>query len=276
MLPETENSFVELPTGKKHVSFSEYRDWSECSYRHYLKNVKKLAKEEASLVMDYGTAVHSVCEHYLKNRIIDLDIGKTKLTELFNKNSVVEVFKDKYDVKFFNELQESFNDIFTGFEEYMESNFPGWEYVEAEHELYEHVSDDYKHAFKGFIDCIIRIPHKKGFKYWVIDWKTTTWGWSGQKKNDALAHRQLILYRSFWSKKSGVPIKDIKCAFSLFKRTAKPGKKHELVKISVGDITTERAIKGIRNMFSSVSRGIKLKNRDSCKYCPFLNTEHCR
>ena len=36
-----------------------------------------------------------------------------------------------------------------------------------------------------------------------------------------------------------------------------------------------REMKQVKNMISSVRKNIFLKNRNSCKFCPFLDTEHC-
>ena len=72
-----------------------------------------------------------------------------------------------------------------------------------------------------------------------------------------------------------VPLKDIRCGFILLKRGAKPGKVCELVKVSVGPKTLERAVKIMNSMIKMVKKGFNLKNRNSCNYCPYKDTEHC-
>jgi hypothetical protein len=158
---------------------------------------------------------------------------------------------------------------------WLDEQFPGWEFIDAEHALYEPL-DGFPHAFKGYIDLIIKAPGARGKPvYWLLDWKTTSWGWSMYKKNDELIRAQLILYKNFWSKKTNTDPKDIRCGFILLKRTAKPGSHCELVTASVGEVTTGRSLKVINSMVSSVKKGIAIKNRDSCMFCKFYNTPHC-
>src|SRR5271166_409512 len=76
-----------LPTGKPHVSFSEMRDWEDCSYRHRLKHVQKLALDKPGVHMDFGTAVHAACENYLKTRVMDKKIFLRKLHSLWKAHA---------------------------------------------------------------------------------------------------------------------------------------------------------------------------------------------
>ena len=59
---------------------------------------------------------------------------------------------------------------------------------------------------------------------------------------------QLILYKHFWSRKHNVPLKDIRCGFILLKRGGKPGNMCELVPVSVGPKSLDRATKMMSNM----------------------------
>jgi hypothetical protein len=86
---------------------------------------------------------------------------------------------------------------------------------------------------------------------------------------------QLILYKHFWAKKHNIDLKDVRCAFILLKRGGKKGKVCDIVKVSVGPKTYQKGIKLMRNMIKTVRRGAFLKNKNSCKFCPFLNTVHC-
>ena len=152
-----------------------------------------------------------------------------------------------------------------------------WEFVEAEENLYEPI-EGRDLSFKGFIDGIIKVPKKrgKGYNYWIIDWKTAgSYGWRRDKKQDIAMTAQLILYKHFWSIKHNIPLKDIRCGFVLLKRGGKPGKVCELVDVSVGPKTLDKGVKLMKNMISSVRNNIFIKNRNSCKYCPYFETNHC-
>lgn len=263
--------FENLPTGKPHVSFSELREWQDCSYRHKLKHINGLDLSEPSPILDFGTAVHASCEDFLKTKDLKPEIAESALRDAFEKQKE----NSAYTEKLLNSFIQEMNLILKELSIFMEDNFPNWETVDAEHFLYEPV-EKHPHAFKGYIDAIIKIKDKKNVdQYWLLDWKTTSWGWASDKKTDFKTHQQLIFYKNFWSKKMKIDPKNIRCGFVLLKRTAKIGSKCELVKVSVGDVTTQRAIKSLGNMLSSMKKGIALKNRDSCLYCPYKNTEHC-
>lgn len=261
---------VDLPTGKPHVSFSEYRDWSDCSYRHRLKYVNKIDLGKPGPLMDFGTAVHAACESFLRTRTMDASIATKMIEKVWEKNKDIKGFEPSTVQTFQAEAINILADV----PSFVETTFPGWEYIDAEHQLYEAI-DNHPQAFKGFIDGIIKVKSKNKDLVWLIDWKTTSWGWDMRKKTDEKVRTQLVLYKTFWSKKTGVDLKDIRCGFVLLKRSAKPNQHCELVPTSVGEVTASRSLKVINNMLSSVKKGIALKNRSSCTYCDYHMTEHC-
>jgi len=284
MTSETENkiSLPVLPTGKPHISFSEVKCWKECSWRHKLIHIEKVDVFEPSPFLPFGTAVHAGCESLLETNLVD-------------RETLISNFKKEWDKSNFDDpawiskqpgwykhapfetwakwANEMWNDVIP----FLDSTFPGWEIFKAEEDLYEDI-DDLNVKFKGFIDGVIKIPNKKGtgYQYWIIDWKTAqSYGWKREKKQDILMTSQLILYKHFWAKKHGIPLSDIRCGFILLKRAAKPGKICELVPVSVGPKSIEKATKIVKSMISSVRKGFYLKNRHSCGFCQFNNTDHC-
>jgi hypothetical protein len=266
------SAFENLPTGKPHVSFSELKEWQDCSYRHKLRHIDKIDLFVPSPILDFGTAVHASCEDFLKTRVMNTDVAVNLLIESFEKNKEIAEYK--------TELLDSFKreaiDILADIPQFLEDNFPSWETVDAEHALYEAIEKHPNHAFKGFIDGIIKTKGKRGEdQYWLLDWKTTAWGWTADKKSDHKIQQQLIFYKNFWSGKTNIDPRHVRCGFVLLKRSAKRGSHCELVKVSVGDVTSGRALKALNSMISSVRKGIALKNRDSCTYCQYKNTQHC-
>ena len=257
-----------LPTGKPHVSYSEVRVWTECPYRHKLEQIDKIGTFVPSEHLDFGTAVHSSCEHYLKTRVMDTDIALMKIVSAWDANKFPELEKWAQWAK--NALDEV--------PAWLDSEFPGWETVSAEEALYEEVEgrDAY---FKGFVDCLIKVPHAKGYDLWVMDWKTAgAGGWSPDKKRDKLVLAQVALYKSYLMKKHSELFEGaryVKCGYVLLKKGAKPGKRVELFPVSVGPVAMEKANKFVSNAIAGMRKGLQIKNRQSCKYCPFLNTEHC-
>ena len=268
----SENQFQVLPTGKPHVSFSEVKTWKDCSYRHHLTHVKKIDFFKPSPVLDFGTAVHASCEKYLLTREMDVKLCHDALDEAWAKHGSQEEFSEKA-LKVAKVESEV---ILSELPAFMDREFPDWVVVDAEHALYESV-EGHPHAFKGFIDGVIKCKGKRGEDlYWIIDWKTAgPGGWHPEKKRDVLVQMQLALYKSFLSAKLGLDKKNVRCAFLLLKRGAKPGKTCEAFRVSVGPVTEERAVKVVTDMVRTVAKRMFFKNRLSCKFCPFQDTPHC-
>lgn len=272
-----ENSTYEiLPTGKPHVSFSEVKLWKECSYRHHLIHVKKLDFFKPSPILVFGTAVHAACEDYLLTRVMKTEICINALEEAWAQNSENQEVKKDFTQKSLDTAKSEALMILTELPAFLDREFPGWEAIEAEHQLYEAV-EGHPHAFKGFIDGVIKCKGKKGEDlYWILDWKTSQRGWFREKKSDEMIKAQLALYKNFWHQKnSHLNFRDIRCAFVILKKQAKPGEHCELFSVSMGETPIKRSLKVMSNMLTSVKRGISLKNRDACTWCEFKGTEHC-
>jgi hypothetical protein len=264
--------FDNLPTGKPHISFSEVKLWKECSYRHHLIHIKKLDFSKPSPVLEFGTAIHSACEDYLLTRVMKPEICLKALDEAWERHVDVKEFTKKA----LDSSKEESQIILSELPAFLEKEFPGWEVVDAEHQLYESV-EGHPHAFKGFIDGVIKCKGKKGEEiYWILDWKSSQRGWFREKRSDEMVKAQLGLYKNYWHQKNPqVPFKNIRCGFVLLKKVAKPGEHCELFPVSLGEVPIKRSLKVVSNMLTSVKRGVAIKNRDSCTYCEFKGTEHC-
>lgn len=264
--------FELLPTGKPHVSFSEVKLWKECSYRHSLVHVKKINVFEPSPILEFGTAVHSACEHYLLHKEIKLELVTEHLAKAWSEN----VGKKGFDDTTLALMAGEATAILTELPQFLDASFPEWSIVDAEHELYESI-EGHPHAFKGFIDGVIKSKGKRDEDlYWIIDWKTSTRGWFREQKQDETKKYQLALYKNYWCQKNPhIDPKNVRCAFAILKRNARPGQHCELFPVSLGDVPIKRSLKVVNNMLTSVKKGIAIKNRDSCTWCEFKETEHC-
>ena len=279
---------VQFPTQKPHISYSEVRVWKECPYRHKLTYIDKIATDEPSPYLSYGTALHDALESFLKTKEMDVEIALSQIRSEWEKHGfdTPEWIKAQADYrasqgwrpKPHNYLDEwldwatnSLNDV----PAFLDSEFDEWETVSAEEQLYEFV-DGYDIFFKGFIDALLKVKIKGKEYYYVIDWKTAgDKGWFASKRRDILTWAQIALYKSFWMRKNGLDTKQVKCGFVLLKRGAKPSQTCELVKVSVGPKAEQNALSIMRSMVKTVRRGIFLKNRQSCLFCEFKNTKAC-
>jgi hypothetical protein len=255
-----------FPTGKPHVSYSEVKAWKDCSWRHKLVYIDKIDKFKPSPNIDFGTHVHAECEEYLEKRTFNLDRLESNIRSGWEKKGF-----ENPDT-WIKEAKQIIDEI----PEFLEKTFPNWEFIAAEHALYESVEgSDIK--FKGFIDAMIKAKNsREQDRLWIIDWKTTgPRGWAADKKQDFLVQAQIALYKYYTSQKFEVDPKEIKCGFVLLKRGVKKGKACELVEVSVGPKMLENANKLVTSMISNVTAGRTIKNRMSCTYCEFKNTDHC-
>ena len=272
---------------KEHISYSEVRQWKECPWRHKLLYIDKMKSYEESPHLHYGTIIHDGCESFLKTKKIEVDEVKYKIKQAwdehgFDSDDFIQLQTQKAQLQGWKYRHNKLKDWLQWCEasllslpDFLNDTFPGWEFVSAEDMLYESINDiDTK--FKGYIDCIIKVPHKNKFKYWIIDWKTSSGrGWSYEKQRDFLVQAQVILYKHFWGTKNSVKMSDIQCAFVLLKKVKTVGKSCQLVKVSSGPSSLEKSKKLIRSMIKTVEKEMYLKNRGSCKFCEFKDTEYC-
>ena len=266
------STFDLLPTGKQHVSFSEVKLWKECSYRHNLAHVKKIDLSKPSPVLDFGTAVHASCEQYLLTRGMKIEIAYEHMEKAWASHEGNPDFTPA-------SLEKAKSDaslILAEVPKFLDDTFPEWEVVDAEHQLYEAV-ENHPHAFKGFIDGVIKAKGKRGeILYWILDRKTTIRGWMREKRSDEMVKAQLALYKNYWCQKNPeIPFKNVRCGFVLLKKSAKLGEHCELFSVSMGDVPVKRSLKVVSNMLTSVKRGVAIKNRNACMWCEYKNTEHC-
>lgn len=277
-----------LPTNKHHVSYSEVVCWNECSFRHKLKYIDQIDDgDKGSEHTAFGHAVHTALEQYLLNHKdpkFSYDNAIDEAHNEFIKELEVVGYKGKDGESFLDALDAIPREV----PGWLDTEFPGWETVAAEFYLFEPIEGQTNKFFKGFMDTVIRFPKppRKGSKpkpegtpveweYWILDWKTTSWGWDLKKKTDKFKRMQLALYKHYWCTKLGIDFKQVKCGFVLLKRTAKPGNRCELVEISVGDKTREDALNLVSEMVNSIGKRMVLKNRNSCTYCKYHNTKWC-
>ena len=268
---------IMLPTGKAHVSYSEIKDWMDCSFRHKLKYVKKIDMFKPNTNLVFGTAMHSAIEHYVKTKTVDLGSAKKILDDAWEVNKDNEDFKKNNKEEFLNTIGNMLLDLPI----FLDETFKGWELVQTEENLMEDFAPLFeKHAglsLKGFVDCVLKVPAKKKgeWLYWIIDWKSTARPWTKVKLQDQKVTMQLVLYKKFWADKHKVPIKSIRCGFVTMLKKAKPGKFCRLIAISVGEVSINKSLIVINNSLTSIKRGMAIKNRNSCRFCDYKDTEHC-
>ena len=273
---------------KEHVSYSEVRQWKECPWRHKLLYIDKMRTFEESPHLHYGTIIHDACEHFLKTKELKIEEAQSKIKAAwdehgFDSEDFIQLQTQRAELQGWKYKHNKLKDWLQWAEtsissvpQFLDETFPGWEFQSAEEALYESI-ENIDTKFKGYIDCIIKVPHKEKYKYWVLDWKTSSGrGWSLDKQRDFKTQAQVILYKHFWGTKYNIPMKDIQCGFVLLKKVKTVGKSCQLIKVSAGPKNLEKSQKMVRSMIKTVEKKFFLKNRNSCIFCEFKNTDYCR
>lgn len=265
-----------LPTGKYHISFSEVSDWISCAFKHKLKHVQKIEIPEESEHLIYGSVIHDAIEDYLNGGELN---AENTASILRPQLMALEKFKTQENIV--DEFCESLKPIFNELPNFLKTNLSNFEIVEAEHQLQESLEAKPGRYFKGFIDAIFKIKKlnkitgEEEIEYIVADWKSSTKAWDNSKKKDLDKQMQMILYKYFWCRKMNIDESIVKCAWVVLKRNAKENEHIDIIYVPSEKEDIERSLKRVSQMITTLDKGIFLKNRNSCRFCPYANTEHC-
>ena len=270
-----------------HVSYSAWMAWRHgCQWMWKLQQIDKQYVNNYSIHFDFGSCVHFAleCLKRRKNRV-ELKhahvIFEKKLRLRYKQNSA------KYDkpavledfVKYGHTILDRLDDC---------NELKDAEVVYNEFKLMEDIerTDDVKIKFKGFIDMVIKTKDKRGNTIlYVCDFKTCSWGWPREKREDREVHYQVLLYKHFLCKKFDLDPKMVRTAFILLKkRPAKGAPVVEWFPVSAGPVSVQRAIDNLNSDLTDISNKCKdmsfKKDRQYCRdaygrVCPFFGTERC-
>lgn len=258
---------------KPHISFSELSNWHKCPWYHKLVYVDDIAGFKGSAHTAFGTAVHNTAEQLLLENVEDpISYFQKDFTKQIN-----QLQKDgvEYDEKLVEQMKTQGEDLVELILPALRIEFGKFELVAVEYSLYEDCKEDlgidYNFSFKGFIDLIIKTSDGK---IHILDYKTCSWGWKAEKKSSKMTNYQLVLYKYFYAKKYGIPLKDVECHFALLKRTAKKNRV-EIFKITSGQKKVENALDFTKKAVYNIHKQLYFKNRMNCTYCEFKHTKHC-
>jgi len=275
----------------KHISYSEWRNWHICPHYHKLTYIDRVAQFEGNIYTAFGKAIHTVCEFTLTSPEKYRDAGAIEalVKEQFLKELKALPEDAQHDAKANFKLKEwlvNGLDIIPDLYRCLVDKFgklgEDWEVLRAEEQLYVPITEftEAEKKFKGFIDLVVY--SKKDEKVHLIDWKTCSWGWRREKKSDKIMAYQLVFYKHFYARKYEVDPKDVDCHFVLLKRTAKPGKKAEFVRVTAAKKRTTDALNALTKALHNINKQNYIKNRLACTnckdrfgICEFYQTEYC-
>ena len=257
---------------QKRISYSEFKNWKECPWRHKLIHIDKVPYFEGNEFTAFGTAIHKMCEIILLDNSqspgeVFRNVFNDELEQLRADGAIIN---DSLITDMTVQAQNIYNDIKPALNKY----FNKFEIFSVEEPLMENMNqiESFGKKFKGFIDTIIKTEDGR---YHIIDWKTCSWGWPSQKKSDPIINYQLTFYKNFFCQKHNIDPKKVDTYFGLLKRTAKK-ENVEILKVTSGQKKTTNALKILENAVINIDKGNYIKNRLNCKYCKFYKTEKCK
>jgi len=254
-----------------HISYSELKDWHFCPFYHKLTRVDKIDGFKGNTYTAFGTAMHSVCEKKLLKEEFD---DKQYFLDTFAK-CITDLPDDvEVDGGLVDQMRTQGKKLVPHIEDALKDYFEEFEVLAVEMPLMEPIEDEEGYHFKGFIDAVVVTPDGKVH---IFDWKTCSWGWNSQKKNEKIVTYQLTLYKHFFAQRMKIDPKDIETHFALLKRTAK--RNHvEFFRVTSGPKKTENALKLLNTALYNIKKKRYIKNRLSCTSgygCKFYRTKHC-
>ena len=257
---------------KKHISYSEFKIWSECAHRHKLMYVDNISSFSGNEYTAFGTAIHDVCEQSALGSLSGPRHAQLLFENSFKKQ--LEQLSEDYEKNesLIKEMKQQGSNIIPEIIPGLIKYFGDFKVVSAEEKLYEPIDNQRELKFKGFIDLVLQTEDGK---YHILDWKTCSWGWDSRKKSNKLVVYQLVFYKYYFAKKHNIDPKNIETHFALLKRTAKKNNV-EFFRVTSGKKRMENALKALDKTLYYINRKFTIKNRLSCKYCEFYKTEHCR
>ena len=223
------------------VSFSQYSMWSSCPQQYKLSYIDGLSISNANIHLIFGTAMHETLQHFLdimynatKTAAMGLDLDdllSKKLIENFNKE------KEKLEEGQFpctkEELEEFYGDgrkIIQYFKSKLSNFFSkkGFELVAIELPLNIKIKENVN--FIGFVDVIVRDLSDGSII--IIDFKTSTAGWSKYQKSDPIKNAQILLYKKFYAQKYEISEDKIRVEFQILKRKVSENADYVIPRIS--------------------------------------------
>jgi hypothetical protein len=274
---------------KAHVSYSEVRQFNQCEWKWYLNQILKQQVEERALAMEFGSAIHSALELMYGPEKLSVDEASWKALEEFEKNLVgLELTENEGRelMKLTWLVSRILNDCTTN------EDLQGIVPLKTELRIMEPIArtDGLDIKFKGFVDFIFQKKLKRKTVIYIADFKTCQWGWLPQKLMDPEVCAQILLYKYFFCRLTGIDPRDVTCAFILLKKNPRPGDSHvQVCKVGGGPKALDAAIEYVQSTITRMHSGSYRMNTDSCIFswtdratdelreirCPYLNTDLC-
>ncbi len=280
------------------VSYSQYSMWSSCKKQYKLKYIDELSQSTSNINLFFGTAMHEVLQHYID---VCLRVSKSQADKSINlKESLTHKMREQYlkesadgtlPICTKDELVEFLNDGILILEYFQKSkHFNKFfdlkydELIAIEQPINVKITEGVN--FIGFIDLVVRDTFNNRYK--IIDFKTSTKGWSSYQKKDNIKNAQILLYKKLYSEMLGVSPNMIDVEFIILKRKVAKVEEYPIPRISKhipanGTPSINKAWSGFLEFIETVFDSEGNRRTDIpypkspsklCGWCEFYN-KHC-
>ncbi len=283
---------------EKSISFSQLSMYSECPKKWSLQYKEGFKQFSSTIHTIFGTALHEVIQHYLT---VYYDQNGTAADKINTSEMFEDVFREEYAKQYKSnnkqhfstpiELREFYDDgveIIRDLAKNRGKHFSkrGWYLIGCEVPLVLNPHPKLPNVvYQGFLDAVLY--HEPTNKIYIIDFKTSTFGWGDKEKKNEIKQFQLLLYKKYFSEHFNFPLENIEVEFFIVKRKLYESedfviKRIQKFKPASGKIKMKKAEQAMLNFieeafdqngFKQVEHQPKINN--NCKYCPFHKTHLC-
>jgi hypothetical protein len=207
--------------------------------QHYLDKCLRISKSQADKMIDL--------KDYLKQRMRENYLKETEgelNSNICTKEELVEFLEDGNVLLDWFQKSKNFNRFFS---------LKHDELVAIEQPINTKIADNVN--FMGFIDLVIRDTFNG--RYRIIDFKTSTRGWSKYQKKDPVKNAQILLYKKFYAELLNISEDIIDVEFIILKRKVEVVEDIPTYRMSKhipanGKVSVNKAWKGFTEFVESV------------------------
>lgn len=286
---------------QKNISYSQMSIYYDCKYRWKLQYKDRLRPFTSSIHTVFGSALHTVIQDYLDKMYNESIVASNKLNLVFR-------FEKEFVEEYQRQYSKNNNTHFSSAEEmreFFEDGVQILEYLKKKRGAYFSKRGTYlvgcelpvilppnpskpNLLFTGYLDVVFY--NEKVDKFEIVDIKTSTKGWGDYQKKDDLKKSQLIIYKKLFSEQYGIPLDKIEVKFFIVKRKIWEDSPFPIKRVqefippsgkAKMNFATKLIDDFVSNNFNSKGEILDQEylpspSSSTCKFCPFLNTQHCK
>jgi hypothetical protein len=275
---------------QKVISFSQFSIFKTCPLRWDIQYKKKIRISDENIHSVFGTAIHETIQHYLT-------IMYSQSAAAADREDLISIFEDKYRNLYKEKYKKNKNQHFSNpdeMREFYEDGVNILEYLKKHRgryfskkgyyligcEIPIHIPVANNVIFQGFLDAVLY--HEPTQTHIILDFKTSTRGWSDYEKKDEIKSNQVVLYKKYYSQQYNIPLDKIENKYLILRRKLPDteytvGRIQEFTpasgKIKIGKISNSFN-SFINECFSKTPNTTANPSKSNCKFCPYKNDKN--